>query len=122
MKHIFTARLIFKISIGETDKRSYEEQIRIYYGPSESNILIQACRAGNAEEITLPQKDHGFVKWSFLGVAEIIGLSSLEQGAILDTRIIEPSLDPEYETYILRKISRTRHRIQNKAINTLEIS
>jgi len=101
----YIAHLVFQIKIDPKENSSFEAQIRLFEACSLAEAYQFAKQAGLNEEFHGAHKEAHSVHWNFMGVADISEVNLQPNGSLLDSKIVEPGQDPEFEPYIRLKIS-----------------
>jgi len=112
MEKLYLVRLVFQIQFGQSGKYTFEEQLRLYRNNSPEEAYERAIAQGKKEEVTFTQIDHGFVSWVFLGLADLLIPEQSDDNSLLESKSIEPGMEPDYEPYIRQKIRLVRNQFQ----------
>ena len=102
----FIAKLVFNISTAEQKhKPQFDEQLRLISAENQEEAFIKARKLGLREEDSFLNDTLHQVKWEFINVAEILPLTSLEDGIELYSHVHETD---EAKSYI--------HEVHQRAI------
>jgi hypothetical protein len=102
----YIAKIIFKISAENTEQKpQFDEQLRLIAAEDEEEAFLKARTIGLGEEDAFLNDRKNTVKWEFINVAEIVGLTKLEDGMEIYSHIHETD---EAKSYI--------HCVHQKAI------
>lgn len=94
----FIAKLVFNISTAEQKhKPQFDEQLRLLAAVDMEEAFLKARRLGLREEDSFLNDTLHQVKWEFINVAEILPLTSLEDGTELYSHVHETD---EAKSYI----------------------
>ena len=94
----FIAKLVFNISTAQQDhKPQFDEQLRLITATTLEEAFLKARKLGLQDEDSFLNDDHHRVKWEFINVAEILPLTSLEDGIELYSQVHETD---EAKSYI----------------------
>lgn len=94
----FIAKLVFNISTSEQKhKPQFDEQLRLISAENQEEAFLKARKLGLREEDSFLNDTLHQVKWEFINVAEILPLTSLEDGMELYSHVHETD---EAKSYI----------------------
>jgi hypothetical protein len=94
----FIAKLVFNISTAQQDhKPQFDEQFRLISATTLEGAFLKARKLGLQDEDSFLNDDQHRVKWEFINVAEILPLTSLEDGIELYSQVHETD---EAKSYI----------------------
>lgn len=94
----FIAKLVYNISTAQQDhKPQFDEQLRLISATTPEEAFLKARKLGLQDEDSFLNDDQHRVKWEFINVAEILPLTSLEDGIELYSQVHETD---EAKSYI----------------------
>jgi hypothetical protein len=94
----FIAKLVFNISTAEQNhKPQFDEQLRLICAESMEEAFLKARKLGLRDEDSFLNATLHTVKWEFINVAEILPLTSLEDGIEVYSQVHETE---EAKSYI----------------------
>jgi hypothetical protein len=86
----FIAKLVFNISTAEQNhKPQFDEQLRLISAENMEEAFLKARKLGLSDEDCFLNDTQHHVRWEFINVAEILPLSSLEDGIELYSQVRE---------------------------------
>ena len=100
----YITKIVFNISAeGSSDKKQFDEQLRLVVAESKEEAFLKARAIGLSEEDTFYNDKNKVVKWEFINVSEVLPLQNLEDGIELYSRIHETEEGPSYINFIHQK-------------------
>lgn len=93
----FISKIVFNISSENTShKPQFDEQLRLIAASSTEEAFIKARKLGLSEEESFLNDQNNKVKWEFINVAEVVPLSSLEDGIEIYSNVHETEEAKKY--------------------------
>ena len=100
----YITKIVFNISAeGSSNKKQFDEQLRLVVAESKEEAFIKARTIGLNEEDTFYNDHNKIVKWEFINVSEVLPLKNLEDGIELYSRIHETEEGSSYINFIHQK-------------------
>src|SRR5688500_5085663 len=98
----FLIKLNFQIRIAD-DKTRFDEQLRVIDALNEEEALFKGVALGRGEETLYLNNEAEEVSWKFLGVTDVIGLTSLKSGELVTERLIRKTDHASYTSFLKKK-------------------
>ena len=105
----FISKIVFNISSENTShKPQFDEQLRLIAASSTEEAFIKARTLGLSEEESFLNDQNNKVKWEFINVAEVVPLTSLEDGMEIYSNVHETDEARKYIQCVHEKAIFTR--------------
>jgi hypothetical protein len=100
----YITKIVFNISAeNSTNKRQFDEQLRLVIAESKEEAFLKARAIGLSEEDTFYNDNKKVVKWEFINVSEVLPVENLEDGIELYSRIHETEEASSYINFVHQK-------------------
>jgi hypothetical protein len=98
----YITKIVFNIA-AENNVNQFDEQLRLISAENKEEAFLKARTIGLREEDIFYNNDLKEVKWEFVNVAEIIHISTLEDGTEIYSRIHETEEPASYINFVHKK-------------------
>ena len=100
----YITKVVFAITAdNSSDKRQFDEQLRLVQGESREEAFMKARMIGLGEEDCFYNDKMKQVKWEFINVSEVLPLKTIEDGIEVYSRIHETEEGKSYINFVHQK-------------------
>jgi len=98
----YLVKMNFQIRIADDHSR-FDEQIRIVDAIDEEGALFKASALGRKEETLYLNNEAEEVHWKFIGVTDIINLTGMKSGDLVNERLCRKTDHASYMDFLKKK-------------------
>ena len=98
----FLIKMNFQIRIADDGTR-FDEQIRVMDALNEEEAFFKGVALGRGEETHYMNSEAEEVNWKFLGVTDVINLTTMKSGDLVLERLIRKTDHDSYKDFLRKK-------------------
>ncbi len=98
----FLIKLNFQIRIAD-DSTRFDEQLRVTDALNEEEAIFKGLALGRREETLYLNSEAEEVSWKFLGVTDVINLTTMKTGDLVTERLTRKTDHASYTAFLKKK-------------------